>query len=140
MAHPRLLYIGDVPIRPDRYGGSVALWRHQQLLRSASITEASAWLGYRPGMGAWINRLLRRCRLGRLALIIQVWLRSLDGHLPEPTRNQLRREGEAILTVANGLRWVDALGVARRCDLPLITIVSGWYPDASGCPRWGLWI
>ncbi|MCP9773175.1 hypothetical protein KBY66_11130 [Synechococcus sp. Tobar12-5m-g] len=138
MAHPHLLYIGDVPIRPDRSGGSVVLWRHQQLLHSAALTEAPSWLGYRPGLGAWITRSLRRCRLGRLVLILQPWLRRLDGHLPEATRTLLRREAEAILTVGHGLRWVDALIAARSCNLPLITIVHDWYPDASGCPRWGV--
>ena len=136
----RLLYVGDVPIRPDHSGGSVVLWRHQQLFSAGSITSAPAGLGYRPQWGQALWHSLRTVRLGRLALILQPWLRALDDHLSATQKAQIELNADAILTVAHGLRWIEAMAMARACRLPLITIVHDWYPDASGCPRWGLWI
>lgn len=136
----RLLYIGDVPIRPDHSGGSVVLWRHQQLFQSGTITSAEPQLGHRPGWGAAIWTLLRRLRLGRLALILQPWLWRHDLRFSQQELAGLRQQADAILTVAHGLTWLQALAAALGCGLPLITVVHDWYPDASGCPRWGLWI
>jgi hypothetical protein len=42
--------------------------------------------------------------------------------------------------VAHGLGWLQAMAAARASGLQLITVVHDWYPDASGCPLWGLWI
>lgn len=136
----RLLYIGDVPIRPDRSGGSVVLWRHQQLFSRGSITAAEpSWL-HRPGRGHRLWRLLRRLRLARLGLILQPWLHQLDLNLSAEHERQLPQQADAILTVGHGLGWLEAMRAARATGLPLITLVHDWYPDASGCPRWGLWL
>lgn len=136
----RLLYLGDVPIRPDHSGGSVVLWRHQQLMREGSITAADPRLGHQPGRGATWWSVLRRCRLGRLGLILQPWLWSLDVHLQPEEVHSIKARADAIFTVAHGLVWLQALAVAHATGLPLITVVHDWYPDASGCPRWGLWV
>ena len=138
--NPRLLYLGDVPIRPDCSGGSVVLWRHQQLYRNGKIESASPTLGYKPGVGAIVWRLLRRLRLGRLGLILQPWLRQLDLQITPNQSAALKQQADAILTVAHGLVWLQAMKAARSTGLPLITVVHDWYPDASGCPRWGLWV
>ena len=136
----RLLYLGDVPIRPDHSGGSVVLWRHQQLMRDGSITAADPQLGHRPGIGQKLWRVLRRSRLGRLALILQPWLWSLDVQVQPAELQTIKASADAIFTVARGLVWLQAMAVARATGLLLITVVHDWYPDASGCPRWGLWI
>jgi hypothetical protein len=136
----RLLYLGDVPIRPDQSGGSVVLWRHQQLLSSGTIRSADPGLGHRLGLGAALWSWLRRLRLGRLALILQPWLWQQDVRFSPAELATLRQQADAILTVAHGLAWLQAMAAARASGLPLITVVHDWYPDASGCPRWGLWI
>ncbi len=136
----RLLYIGDVPIQPNASGGSVVLWRHQQAMRNGRLDAADSSLGFRPGVGATLWVLLRRLRLGRLALILQPWLRQLDLKVATDQAAALRQQADAILTVAHGLAWLQAMAVSRATGLPLITVVHDWYPDASGCPRWGLWI
>lgn len=136
----RLLYLGDVPIRPDHSGGSVVLWRHQQLMRDGSITAADPQLGHRPGIGQMLWGVLRRIRLGRLALILQPWLWSLDVQVQPEELQAIKARADAIFTVAHGLVWLQAMAAARATGLPLITVVHDWYPDASGCPRWGLWI
>ena len=135
-----LLYIGSVPIRLDRSGGSVVLWRHQQLFSAGTVTAAADGIGYCTGLGAAIWRLLCGCRLGQLALILQPWLHAIDIHLTANQQLRIKSQADAILTVAHGLGWIEALAIARTCHLPLITIVHDWYPDASGCPHWGLWV
>jgi hypothetical protein len=136
----RLSYIGDVPIRPDRSGGSVVLWRHQQLFSCGSITTTQpSWL-FHSGRGQRLWRLLRRLRLGRLGLILQPWLHQLDVRVTTEQQRQLQGQADAILTVAHGLGWLEAMRAAQATGLPLITLVHDWYPDASGCPRWALWV
>jgi hypothetical protein len=117
----RLLYIGSVPISPEESGGSIVLWRHQQLFQSGRITEAQSSFGTGPGWGKRLTRGLRRCRLGRLVFILEPWLRSLDSHLTSTDVRTLQDNFDAILTVAHGLGWVDALAVATSCHKPLIT-------------------
>lgn len=136
----RLLYIGDLPIRSDQSGGSIVLWRHQQLLRSGTITETQSGFGYQPSLGATMERCLRRLRLSRLVLILQPWLRKLDVHIFPSQSIYLGSNADAILTVAHGLSWVEAQATATLIGKPLVTIVHDWYPDASGCPRSCLWI
>jgi len=135
----RLFYIGDVSLRPDQSGGSVVLWRHQQLF-SGCITSVDRRLGHRPAKGATILRLLRRLRLGQLALILQPWLWILDLRLHPEELQTIKANADGIFTVAHGLVWLQAMAFADATGLPLITVVHDWYPDASGCPRWGLWI
>ena len=134
----RLLYLGDVPIRQDRSGGSVVLWRHQQLFRNGSITSANSQLGHHPSWGAALWSVLRRIRLGRLGLILQPWLWNQDVRFNPDESQCIRATADAILTVAHGLTWLQAIAAARATGLPLITVVHDWYPDASGCPRWGM--
>lgn len=136
----RILYIGDVPIQINQSGGSVVLWRHQQLFCSGNITAAPDSLGHRPRLGAAIDCWLRRLHLTRLALVFQPLLRQLDGYISTAQRTQICRDTDAILTVAHGLAWIEARTVAIICRKPLITIVHDWYPDASGCPRSALWV
>ena len=136
----RLLYLGDVPIRSDHSGGSVVLWRHQQLMRDGSIFAVDSQLGHQPGSGATLWRVLRRCRLGRLGLILKPWLWSLDVHVQPEELQAIKARADAIITLAHGLVWLQAMAVARATGLPLVTVVHDWYPDASGCPRWGMWI
>lgn len=136
----RLLYLGAVPIRPDQSGGSVVLWRHQQLFSGGAISSADPGLGFRAGLGLALWNGLRRLRLGRLALIFHPWLRQLDLNFSPAELASLGNQADAILTVAHGLTWLQAMVAARACGLPLITVVHDWYPDASGCPHWGLWI
>lgn len=135
----QLLYIGDLPIRSDRSGGPVVLWRHQQLF-CGRIASADSLLGYQPQRGFQIARLLRRLRLSRLALILQPWLWSLDIRIQPHEIQYIRSNADAILTVGHGLTWLQAIAAARHTGLPLVTVVHDWYPDASGCPRWGLWL
>lgn len=97
-------------------------------------------IGYRPGLGHALWSLLRRFRLGRLALILQPWLWQRDIQFTPQQLASMRQQGDAILTVAHGLSWLQAMAAASSSRLPLITISHDWYPDASGCPRWGLWI
>mgnify|MGYP001555541893 FL=1 len=136
----RLLYLGAVPISPDQSGGSVVLWRHQQLFSGGAISSADPGLGFRAGLGLALWNGLRRLRLGRLALIFHPRLRQLDLNFSPAELASLGNQADAILTVAHGLTWLQAMVAARACGLPLITVVHDWYPDASGCPHWGLWI
>ncbi|QPN65920.1 glycosyltransferase [Synechococcus sp. CBW1006] len=118
----------------------MVLWRHQQLFRCGSITSADPQLGRKPGLGMRVWNLLRRLRLGRVGLILQPWLWQRDLSFSAGELCLLRQQADAILTVAHGLGWLQAMAAANATGLPLITVVHDWYPDASGCPRWGLWI
>ena len=140
MLELRLLYFGSVLICADQTGGSVVLWRHQQMFSSGSITSATEGFVHCRGWGAFLWRLLGFLRLGRVALILQPWLHDIDIHLTSNQQLRIKSQADAILTVAHGLGWIEALAIARTCRLPLITIVHDWYPDASGCPHWGLWV
>ncbi|MCP9884164.1 hypothetical protein KBY97_03345 [Synechococcus sp. ATX 2A4] len=140
---PKLLYIGDIPLRDDASGGSIVLWRHKQRLKSFVIEEQTNPL-WSNSFGAFCAGYLRRCRLSRLELVIRPWLTSITHRVPPGRAQNIRESHAAILTVAHGSRWLEAMAVSAATGLPLVSIFHDWYPDASGCPHgwtavWDYW-
>jgi hypothetical protein len=130
---PRLLYVGEVPIRNDASGGSIVLWRHQQLLKGFLLEEQIMPL-WKPGWASKFIGLLRRCRLNRLLMVIQPWLLYGTHRISEACAQRIKKQYAGILTVAHGVRWLEAMQISAATGLPLISIFHDWYPDASGCP------
>jgi hypothetical protein len=66
------------------------------------------------------------------------------GRSPIPSIRKDTSTYSAILTVAHGLAWVEAMKLSKATGLPLVTLFHDWYPDASGCPSpliavWDYW-
>lgn len=136
---PRLLYVGDVSIRNDTSGGSIVLWRHQQRLNEFVLDEQRAPL-WTANTCAWISLALRRCRLSRLELMLRPWMQSWTYTIAPEHSSHVRDRYVGILTVAHGIRWMEAMKLAELTGLPLISIFHDWYPDCSGCQRGCTWV
>jgi hypothetical protein len=116
------------------------LWRHQQLLQKFVLLEPTRSL-FRANRFDALIRLIRQIRPRRFVLALQPMLHWLSRSPTTGARKTVTSTYSAILTLAHGLAWIEAMKLSDATGLPLITIFHDWYPDSTGCPSalTGVW-
>jgi glycosyltransferase involved in cell wall biosynthesis len=81
---------------------------------------------------AWLQRL-QHSRISRLA---HTWAQLNPGRklVAKVMEKSLAWKPDVIMTVAHGVLWPVAHLVARRWNIPLISIFMDWWPDMALCP------
>ena len=145
--HPRLLYVGDVPVEAS-YHGSALLHRllshypvdRLMVLETAAASEPSRRLAqvkytsHPIGKQRWLNT--------RFHPYAVAWF-SYAGKQAGPKISQSINgfEFEAVLTVAHGFGWLAAAEIAKHRHVPLHLVVhDDWPRVAQVAPRFRQWI